>query len=614
LAHGIRDNGGFRFPPGAGTLATLLEARGYRTGAFVSAFPLDSRFGLDRGFGVYDDRFSNVDSHTAFVMEERRGSETVALAREWIAAQGDAPYLCWVHLYDPHFPYDPPEPYASRFAAAPYHGEVAAADAALAPLLEPLLKAGRRGRTLVVLTSDHGESLGEHGEMTHGIFAYEATLRVPLILFAPRLLGPRVVGEPARHVDLLPTVLDALALPVPERLPGSSLLPLASGGRRPAGASYFESLSSAKNRGWAPLYGLVQEGVKYVELPIPELYDLAADPHETSNLAAGRPRLLERMRERLAALRRLDPGWRDARESAEIRERLQGLGYVTAAAPEPKARYTADDDPKRLILLDAMLQAAIDHYRAGDLARARALAEEVVARRPDMLLALGQLAFLQREAGDLAAAVETLEKALALEPADAASAALLGAYLNEQGRPREAIQVLEPYARRAHPDIDVLMALGAAFAQAGRPRDALAAFDEVRAIDPSNAMAHVNVATVHLAARDYARARESLAAALALNPRLARAHNALGVVAAETGRPQEAIERWKTAVALEPKEYDTVYNLGFLLLKAGRSAEARPYLERFVREAPPAPYAAEVAKVRGWLAGSAGPSDRRLGG
>src|SRR6185436_10367815 len=168
-------------------LATIFKARGYRTGAFVSAFPLDSRFGLDRGFDVYDDRFSNVDTHTAFVMEERHGAETVALARQWLDAQGDAQVFCWVHLYDPHFPYSPPEPFASRFARNPYWGEVSAADAALGSLLEPLLQAGRSGRTLVAFTSDHGESLGEHGEMTHGIFAYEATLHVPLILFAPRL-------------------------------------------------------------------------------------------------------------------------------------------------------------------------------------------------------------------------------------------------------------------------------------------------------------------------------------------------------------------------------------------------------------------------------------------
>ena len=221
--HGVRDNSGFRFPAGQETLATVLKAQGYRTGAFVSAFPLDSRFGLDRGFDVYDDRFANVDTHTAFEMEERSGPETVALARDWIRAQGDSPWLCWVHLYEPHFPYAPPAPLRERFAAAPYQGEVAAADAALGPLLEDVLVGGDRS-ALVVLTADHGESLGEHGEPTHGIFAYEATLRVPLVLHAPRILRPRVVREPVRHVDVLP----------PSSTPSRFLRPRAS----PAAASW----------------------------------------------------------------------------------------------------------------------------------------------------------------------------------------------------------------------------------------------------------------------------------------------------------------------------------------------------------------------------------------
>jgi len=602
LTHGIRDNAGFRFPAGRDTLATIFKARGYRTGAFVSAFPLDSRFGLDRGFDVYDDRFSNVDTHTAFVMEERHGAETVALARQWLDAQGDAQVFCWVHLYDPHFPYSPPEPFASRFARNPYWGEVSAADAALGSLLEPLLQAGRSGRTLVAFTSDHGESLGEHGEMTHGIFAYEATLHVPLILFAPRLFEHRVIADPVRHIDLLPTILDAAMVPLPAGLPGHSLLALASGGRQPAGTSYFESLASAKNRGWAPLFGLLRERLKYIDLPIPEIYDLAEDPHETRNLAEPRPQLLEEMGTLLRPIRGSDPGWRKAEESAEVRERLQSLGYVTAATSVEKQRYTADDDPKKVIGLDAQLQMVLDRYKSGDLKGATALCEDLVRRRPEMPLALSQLAFLYREAGDLRHAVAALEKALALDPEDTASAAILGGYLNEQGEDGKAIQLLEPYSRRPEPDIDILMALGAALAQAGRPQDALAAFERARQVDPSNAMTLVNVATVHLAARDYARARESLDAALELNPRVARAHNALGVIAAETGHPDEAIERWKTAVDLEPREYDTLYNLGLLLRRAGRAAEARPYLERFVREAPPAQYAADIAKTRGWLA------------
>jgi choline-sulfatase len=602
--HGVRDNGGFRFPAGRDTLATWLKRAGYRTGAFVSAFPLDSRFGLGRGFDVYDDRFSNVDTHTAFVMEERRGADTVALAREWIGQNAGQPYFCWVHLYDPHFPYAAPEPFASRFAAAPYLGEVAAVDAALGTLIEPVLKAGAAGRTLVVLTADHGESLGEHGEMTHGIFAYEATLRVPLVLHAPRLWPPRLVPQAVRHVDLVPTILDALALPIPEGLAGRSLLPVLAGGAPAAEPVYFESLSSAKNRGWAPLFGAVAEGKKYVDLPIPELYDLRSDPQETRNLAAAEPQTLERLRAILARARGADPGWAGGRESSEAVERLRSLGYLSGPAPAPKATFSEEDDPKRLIAVDAEVQSIITRYQAGDLPGALTLAHDVVRRHPTLRLARQHLGFLHRESGNLGAAVESLKAVVAQAPDDAEVAALLGVYLNEAGKARETLALLEPYADRADPDIDVLTALGVAFAQTGQPGRALATFERARQADPSHAMTLVNIATVHLGAREYDPARQALLEALRLNPALARAHNALGVIAAETGRTAEAVEAWKRAVQLDPRGHDTLFNLGSLLWKSGRLAEARPYLERFVASAPRAFYAQDIEKVRRWLATS----------
>ena len=231
----------------------------------MSAFPLDSRFGLDRGFDVYDDRFADVDTpHGVPRWRSGPGRKRWRSPRDWIRRQGDGPWFCWVHLYEPHFPYAPPEPLRSRFASAPYHGEVAAADAALGPLLEPILAAGPSGRTLVVLTADHGESLGEHGELTHGIFAYEATLRVPLVLYAPRLLRPRVVAR-ARAPRGHPADRARRARPL-RRLrasPGRSLL-AARGRASPCRRreSYLEALSSARNRGWAPLYGVVHGAVQ----------------------------------------------------------------------------------------------------------------------------------------------------------------------------------------------------------------------------------------------------------------------------------------------------------------------------------------------------------------
>ena len=602
IDHGIRDNAGFRFPAKTETMATLLHKAGYRTAAFVSAFPLDSRFGLDPGFDVYDDRLGDPESRTAFLMQERSGRQTMEAARLWLAAQAGAKTFLWVHLYEPHFPYTPPEPFAARFASDLYHGEVSFTDSLLQPLLEPLLQKGRDSRTLVVLTGDHGEGLGEHGESTHGIFAYETTLRVPLILHAPGLFGPRVVAERVRHVDILPTVLDALGLDAPAGLPGRSLLAAANGHELLPAPSYFEAMSSALNRGWAPLAGLVRDRYKLIDLPLPELFDLAQDPHETKNLAAAEPQRLAEIRAQLARVRETDRGLIRSQESGETRERLRALGYLaTSNAPSRKAQYTDADDPKRLIRLDAAVQEVVSLYQAGDVGSALMKAQQVVAERPDMALALQHLGFLQREAGDLAAAVATLRRAVAASPDDVSVVALLGAYLNESGHPRESAEVLRVYAERPEPDLDVLMARGAALAQLGRAGEAVATFERALALDPTSAQAKANLGTVYLMSRDYSRARILMNEALALDPDVARAHNALGVIAAETGSNDEAIRHWTRAVELNPREWDTVFNLGKLLRREGRDEQARPYLETFLRGAPPALYRRDLEQVAAWL-------------
>jgi len=592
LDHGIRDNAGFRFPTEAESLATLLGKARYRTGAFVSAFPLDSRFGLDRGFEVYDDRLGDPEGRTAFVMQERPGHLTVEAARAWLAAQAGHQTFLWLHLYEPHFPYAPPEPFASRFRSSPYHGEVAYADALLQPLLAPILD-GKGPPTLVVLTADHGEGLGEHGEATHGIFAYETTLHVPLIVHAPSLLSARTVVERVRHVDVLPMILDALGLPAPEGLPGRSLLGLANGQSFEAPSSYFEAMSSALNRGWAPLAGVASGRFKLIDLPIPELYDLDRDPREEKNLAATEPQRLVELRAQLDRLRQADRGLAREEESAETRERLRALGYVSGAVGL-KARYTDADDPKRLIRLDAALQDVVALYQAGDLENAIARARAVLAERPDMTLAWQQLGFILHEAGDLAGAVESLRRSVAANPEDVDGVALLGAYLNDAGRHRESVKVLEIFARREPPDLDVLQAYGAALAQVGRPKEAIATFERASKVDPSNPMSRANLGTVYLMRGELPRARALMEEALRLEPGVSRAWNGLGVIAAREGRLDEAIDHWKRAVEANPREWDTVFNLGLVLRRRGREAEARPYLENFVRGAPRALYGRDI--------------------
>jgi len=600
--HGVRENSGFRVPAEVDTLATVLKARGYRTGAFVSAFPLDVRFGLARGFDVYDDRYGKGAERRAFREPERAAPATVAAALEWIGRQQE-PWFAWVHLYEPHFPYAPPEPFAAKYRSEPYLGEVSAADAALLPLLSPILNQGAAGRTMVIVTGDHGEALGDHGESTHGIFAYDATLRVPLILYQPRLFGARVVDDGVRHVDIFPTVLDAVGIDPPRGIDGRSLLAMAAGQKLGPVSTYFESLSASLNRGWAPLVGVIDGSLKYIDLPIPELYDLASDPSESHNLAPARAADLQRMQATLKQFPGKDAQAGRVAESADARARLRSLGYLSGSAA-PKAVYTEADDPKRLIALDRQTDELITRYLQGDVKGAIVMAESLTKQRPDMAVTWTHLAFLYNQAGDHPSAVRAIRRALDLNPASPDIASLFAAYLTEAGLAKDALSRLEPYVRIPQPDFDVLNAYGVALASANRADEALSVFEQSRTLDPASGLPLTNIGTVHLMRGDAARASSAFTAALGMDPTLARAQNGLGVIAAQRGALDEAAAHWRAAVALDPHDYQVLYNLGDVLVRLRRPAEARPYWERYLQEAPPASDEMDRARVRSWLNGS----------
>ena len=332
FANGVRDNGSFRFDGGRPTLASALKGAGYRTGAFVSSFVLDGRFGLATGFDRYDSALASRRGGGATGEVERPAEATLAAASAWIGgADATTPWFAWVHLYDPHEPYAPPAAFRGR-ATDPYDAEIAYADAALGDTLAALTASGRLAHTVVVVAADHGESLGDHGERTHGLFAYEATLRVPLVLWAPGALAAQVLDGPARLVDVLPTILDLTGVAAVQA-DGRSLWPAMRERRRLDDVdTYFEALNANLTRHWAPLTGLVAGGKKFIDLPVREFFDLGADPREQSNLYDVRRAEADVIARRLFALR---ASGRPATPSAvdpEAERRLRSLGYVTQPA------------------------------------------------------------------------------------------------------------------------------------------------------------------------------------------------------------------------------------------------------------------------------------------
>jgi arylsulfatase A-like enzyme/Tfp pilus assembly protein PilF len=587
--HGYRENSGYRLKPGMPTIATLLKASGFATGAFVGAFPLDGRFGLTPGFDVYDGRFDDA-SGAGFLIAERPATTVVRQATTWIRAQSHR-WFTWVHVYDPHAPYQPPPPYDREYADRPYYGEVAAVDHALGPLFD--LVRGLTRPTLVIVTGDHGEALGDHGETTHGLFAYESTLHVPLLVARVGVGQPAAVGvsdAPARHVDIVPTILDTLQLPVPADLPGHSLRRRAD---RDAGVdrpTYFEAMSGMLDFGWAPLTGVLAGREKYIDLPLPELYDLGSDPRESTNISARAPDRQRVLAARLSAFGPALPGAATA-EDPDVARRLQALGYVSGGAAR-KSQYTEDDDPKRLVDLDKALHDAVALDEAGRLHDAMAIYQQVLARRSDMMAASRHLAFDYWRTGDAESAIATLRSALAKGPTWGAQVQL-GTYLTEVGRAAEALNLLER-AAAADPNLDALNALGIAYARTGRTADALATFDRSLKIDPENAMTHTNLGAIHLDAGRIDQAEAEFARALKAEPDSAQGIAGMAMVAIRKGDRATAIANWKRAVALDPQNFDALYDLSVQLIRAGQIAEARPYVERFIRTAPASLYAKDI--------------------
>lgn len=582
--HGIRDNTGYRFPQTMPTAATLLKAKGFATGAFIGGFPLDHRFGLNVGFDAYDDNLAPANAVEGGE-RERRADAVVASALGWIGEQ-QSKWFTWVHVYDPHVTYSAPQEWAAKFPSDPYLAEVSWTDFALGALFDRLATLPRS--TLVIVTADHGESLGEHGELTHSLFAYESTLHVPLIiaeLGGAQTSTPRgvVVSSPVRHIDLLPTMLDAAAAPAATGVSGSSLRDVIASGGGADRPSYFEAMSANIARGWAPLRGVLVGREKFIDLPIAELYALQDDAKELRNVVTVKTDRASVLTNTLKSFNVAPPG-RPQAETSDTVEALRSLGYIGGAVAAPREKYTEADDPKKLIELEQAMTAAMGKFQNGDAAGAIGVYQSVIARRPDMEDAYRKLAFTYWRTGRAAEAIATLEAALRAGITQSEVKIKLGEYLAQTGQPVKAIQLLSSFAGD---DPDALIALGNAYQLSGRSADAIKTFQHLIAVDPKNGVGYENIGVAKLQNNDLAGAEEALRKSLEVDPGLAGSYTVIGVVFARTKRPGDAIAAWKRAVELDGTELDAMYNLIGALAQTGQMNDARVYAEQFLKIAPP---------------------------
>ncbi len=497
--HGVRDNGTFRLPDGIPTLATALRDRGFRTGAFLGAFPLDARFGLSRGFELYDDDVGEVSGPSGLRMAERSGTEVVSRAAAWMQSRtASERWLAWVHLYDPHEPHQPPPPYVSAARGDEYRGDLAWTDS----LVGRLVRAATDGEETpwIVLVADHGESRGDHGEATHAVYVYDATLRIPGIVWpapAPELAGPR----PAlfRTIDVPATTFRLLGLSASDA-PGEGVDALAGG----AELAYFESRYAFFHFRWAPLQGVRRGDWKLIAAPEPELFDTKLDPGEQDNVAARNPEIVASLGAATRAIAAAEVASSPLTADDESREALEALGYVVGQSGSESSSVDESGlpDPKRMVAIQSLLESGYGLLCAGR-------AEE---------------------------ALTPLRSAIARDPRNKEGHQMLGLAYAALNRHREAVEVLvrclelPPHANDRIPRFE----LASSYLRIERPQDAARELEKILDIDPKDAPTWYNLGLARVMAGDIPAAKRAWKAAIESDPGYSLAQQALARVGSST--------------------------------------------------------------------------------
>ena len=572
--HGVRDNGGFYLGEDQTLLAETLRAAGLRTGGFVASFVLDSKWGIAQGFDHYFDDFDLKKTTGRSLNEiERPANEVADAALEWLDEAPDERFFSWVHFYDPHSPYKPPEPWASRYPNRPYVGEIAYTDSQVGRLLDWLDQNDRARDTVVMVMGDHGESLGEHGESGHGFFVYEGATRVPFIVRAPidSSKGRRIT-TPVRAVDVLPTALDLLGV---DSIPsdGASLVPLLTGEMESMDlACYSEAVYPRYHFGWSDLVSLRVGDMKYISAPRPELYDLATDPNEVNNLVEQRSEVADRMNTQLSEL---ESGWENSAPSERVEEidpdtraRLAALGYLgnfVDTDNESGDRSSLADPKDKIHLYNLMRRAREASLNDNDSEAAIEALEEVLDEDPSVIDAWVSLGNEQRRVGRVEDSIISYKQALALRSDSELAVINLARAYRMTGKDEEAIVGFEQFLKLDPRNEQIHYELAQLLIDGGRLDDADAHLNEVTKLAPGMAAAQNARGVIALNRQDLRSAEALINEALAIKADVRLAQFNLALIAEQRRDAKLAEEYYRKELELYPESYKVEFNLGRLL-------------------------------------------------
>jgi choline-sulfatase len=577
-AHGVRDNGAYALGDGAVTLAERLRSAGYTTHAFVSALVLNRRYHLDQGFESYDDDLWSEDEPKLFMIRERPAVKTADHFLQWFGKwdrDRQKPFFSWIHFFDPHQPYHP-SPADMALAVSPYDAEIAGVDRQIGRIVETLRSRGLLDDTLLIITADHGESLGEHGEQTHAIFVYDATVHVPLLMRYPARFKPSVYDAPVRSVDIVPTVLSILGLPGGDATDGHDLQSAFRGKETPPQLpQYSESLLSEVGFGMAPLFAIRDGGYKFIRAPRPELYDLKNDPGELRNLVTSLPRVAAKLDAELTGMMK-DSSRHSVKASAspmtrETEESLQALGYLASKSERTDLQGM---DPKDALPIHNKLEEARHFAQQNRWADAEKLLLEVVAVTPRNVSALNVLGLTGIKTGDGDKAIKYYQQSLAVDREQFRVLGVLGAVALTRGELDHATDEFRA-ALAINPHFAEAMAnLGFIESLKGNDRGAEAWYRKGIAEDPSFPRVHRRLGDLYYERKQFAKAYDNYQTVMRLAPTDVRARVQAGNCARRLGRNDEADRLYQAAEHLQPDGWVPTFNRACLLSATGKPQEA----------------------------------------